>query len=276
MRISFYAIIGRIQEKEVALSFSENNIIAEAIDMIQFLRDLLSALKTKVISEGFSNDMEEIYFFREVKPVVLGKLLFYNKLLRLEASCPMNGAELKREYFGDFLQSLKSEHEQYCLSSDFFLYYRAGRKDRDDIYFRLGNIDYLKGVNSFMFEVDVQFSTYYDYKLARILLLEMLYEYLSHRLVQLSNNTNTKLLSDLTWTSSATALVELIYALHASGCISNGRLGLKGIGNLSENVLNVKLSDMHHAFHRMKSRAGSRTLFLDELKDSLEKYMDKG
>ena len=274
MRISFYAVIGRIQEKEVGLSFLENNIIAESIEMMQFLQNLLHALKSKVITEGFSDNMEEIYFFKEIKPLVLSKLLFYNKLLRLEASCPMNCSQLKKEYFDNYLKSLKVEHEKYCLSSDFFLYYRSGRKDKDDVFFRLGNIDFLKGVNSFMFEVDGEFSTYYDYKLARILLLELLYEYLSQRLTSLSNNTTV--ISDLKWTDSATALVELIYALHASGCISNGRLGLKGIGSLSENVMNVKLNDMHHTFHRMKTRAGSRTIFLDELKDSLEKYMDKG
>nr|WP_325641297.1 RteC domain-containing protein [Chitinophaga sp.] len=32
---------------------------------------------------------------------------------------------------------------------------------------------------------------------------------------------------------------------------------------------------MHYSFHRMKYRAGSRTSFLDQLKSSLEEYMDK-
>jgi hypothetical protein len=35
------------------------------------------------------------------------------------------------------------------------------------------------------------------------------------------------------------------------------------------------LGDIHHAFHRMKVRSGSRTAFLDRLKTSLEEYMDK-
>jgi NifU-like protein involved in Fe-S cluster formation len=29
------------------------------------------------------------------------------------------------------------------------------------------------------------------------------------------------------------------------------------------------------AFHRMKTRSGCRTLFLDQLKQALEEYMDK-
>ena len=40
-------------------------------------------------------------------------------------------------------------------------------------------------------------------------------------------------------------------------------------------LFGITLGDLHHAFHRMKTRAGSRTAFLDQLKISLEAYMDK-
>ena len=80
---------------------------------------------------------------------------------------------------------------------------------------------------------------------------------------------------DVFWTDSKNALVELIYALHASGAISNGRVGISKMSMVFEIIFRVKLGDLHHSFHRMKDRSGSKTAFLDHLKANLEKYMDK-
>nr|WP_239018729.1 RteC domain-containing protein [Sphingobacterium corticibacterium] len=40
-------------------------------------------------------------------------------------------------------------------------------------------------------------------------------------------------------------------------------------------MFQISLGDLHHSFHLMKYCAGSRTAFLDQLKSSLEEYMDK-
>lgn len=40
-------------------------------------------------------------------------------------------------------------------------------------------------------------------------------------------------------------------------------------------LFRISLNDIHNSFHRMKTRAGSRTLFLDQLKYSLEEYMNR-
>ena len=71
-------------------------------------------------------------------------------------------------------------------------------------------------------------------------------------------------------------MVELIYALHASGAVSNGRVGISKMSMVFEIIFRVKLGDLHHSFHRMKDRSGSKTAFLDHLKANLEKYMDNG
>jgi len=73
---------------------------------------------------------------------------------------------------------------------------------------------------------------------------------------------------DIFWTESKNSLVELIYALHASGAISHGKIGIRKISLLFQISFRVNLGDLHHSFHRMKTRAGSRTAFLDQLKIS--------
>ena len=77
------------------------------------------------------------------------------------------------------------------------------------------------------------------------------------------------------WTDTKNALIELVYALHASGSVSYGRIGIRKISFALEKLFQINLGDLHHSFHRMKYRAGSRTTFLDQLKSSLEEYMGK-
>jgi hypothetical protein len=240
---------------------------------------LLFTVKKYVIEEGFKNDEEEIYFFNTIKPKILGKLIYYNKVYRIETGCPVNNGKIYHTYFTSRLQELKKEYTDQICNSDFYRYYRSGRSDKDEVYFRLGNINYHDGLNSFVFEIDPQFSTFYDYKVARIIANELLYNYLLTKInpdenpdVILQNSESTK---DVFWTNSKNALIELVYALYASGAISHGKIGIRKISIMFQILFRVPLGDLHHAFHRMKTRTGSRTTFLDQLKISLEEYMDK-
>jgi len=67
----------------------------------------------------------------------------------------------------------------------------------------------------------------------------------------------------------------LIYALYAAGAIAHGKIGIRKISMVFQVLFRVSLNDIHNSFHRMKTRSGSRTLFIDQLKSSLEEYMDK-
>ena len=249
----------------------------EAYQMILFLKEILCQIKVKVIQEGFDNEQEEIEFFKDIKPQILGKLIFYNKIFRIETTCPVSTGKIYYHYFENQLKILKSEYQESICNEDFYRYYRTGRTDRDHSYFRLGQINYHEGLKSGVFEIDVNFSTYYDNKVADIIANELLYTYLLTKINLEENpalssaNTN----KDISWTASQNALIELIYALHASNCISSGNIGIRKMALIFQVLFRIPLQDIHHAFHRMKTRSGSRTIFLDQLKQSLEEYMDK-
>lgn len=254
--------------------------VEEASQMILFLTEMLSAIKTEVVKEGFSSEEEEIEFFKTIKPQVLGKLIFYNKVYRIETTCPVNNGKMYFNYFENQFNILKTEYKESVCNEDFYRYYRAGRIDRDHIYFRLGNINYYDVLTSEVFEMDAKFSTYYDNRVANIIANELLYTYLVNKMNLTEEHSNMTLINgdankDMSWTSTHNALIELIYALHASNCISNGNIGIRKTALIFQILFRVKLQDLHHAFHRMKTRSGSRTIFLDQLKQTLEEYMDK-
>ncbi|RYD74187.1 MAG: tetracycline regulation of excision, RteC, partial [Verrucomicrobiaceae bacterium] len=213
----------RAAEKEI--TFEPATTIEESYQMTIVLRDLLSKMKEHVLDNGFQDATEEIEFFKNIKPQILGKLIYYNKVFRIESACPVGGGKLYHKYFSNELDQLKQEYKGHIYNTDFYRYYRLGRTDWDHNFFQLGKIDLHNGVNSFVFEIDTHFSTYYDYKAARIIASELLYNYLLSRL-EPDEPENIFLPEgngrDFFWSDSKNALIELIYALHASGSISNG------------------------------------------------------
>ena len=279
MQSTYKDALYSILKKEQEISLESVHVIDESCRMTKFLQDLLLGMKNHVLEHHFIDENEEIEFFRIIKPQILGKLIYYNKMYRIETSCPVSTGKMYYKYFSSELQQLKQEYKEHICNSDFYRYYRSGRTDRDHDFFKLGKINLNTGLNSFIFEVDTQFSTYYDYKVSRIIADELLYNYLIIKInpvdkpsMALQNAESTK---DVFWTESKNALIELIYALYASGAISNGKVGIRKISLIFQLLFRVQLGDIHHAFHRMKDRAGNRTLFLDQLKSSLEQYMDR-
>jgi hypothetical protein len=279
MESSLNEIIFGVKEYEKKVSGETTNIIDESSKIANYLRELLVTVKIKILKDGFKDEFEEIYFFRNIKPKILGRLIYYNKVYRIETSCPVNNGKMYHAFFSNELEVLKEEYKDHICNSEFYRYYRSRRTDRDDEYFMLGKIGYHNGLNSYVFEIDSSFSTYYDYKIARIIANDLLYNYL---LVKTNSGKKTDFMTqnlesvgEVFWTSSKNALIELIYALYASGAISHGKVGIRKISLAFHILFRIPLGDIHHAFHRMKDRAGSRTTFLDQLKDSVEDYMDK-
>ena len=279
MKYSLDKILLEIHNKEDKILSQSKRLIDEAYEMTLYLQDLLGSVKKYLIEEGFKNDEEEIRFFRSIKPQILGKLIYYNKIYRIETTCPVSNGKMYYSYFSGQLANLKREYTEHLCNSDFYRYYRSGRTDRDDTYFKRGNINYHDGLNSIVFEIDSEFSTFFDYKTARIISNDLLYTYL---LTKINPDENPDVIlqkpessKDIFWTDSKNAIIELIYALYASGVISHGKIGIRKISLMFQILFRIPLGDLHHAFHRMKTRSGSRTSFLDQLKFSLEEYMDK-
>lgn len=277
MKYSLLKIIDDVSQYESKTVNEASGSLDEALKMISYLQEVLTSLKASVVKEGFESEWDEINFFRNVKPCILGKLIYYNKVYRIECGCPLGSGKIYRNYFSNQIKELKQEFEEHIFNSEFYRYYRSGRNDRDQTFFRLGNINLYDGLNSFVFEIDHHFSTYYDYKVARIIANDLLQNYLHLKLdsIEDSNFKDEEATKDIFWTSSKNALVELIYAMYASGAVSHGKVGIRKLSMIAQIVFSVSLGDLHHAFHRMKTRAGSRTAFLDHLKISLEEYMDK-
>lgn len=87
---------------------------------------------------------------------------------------------------------------------------------------------------------------------------------------------NKKNLSpSLRWTGKTVDLIELAMSVHESGSVNNGEITVKAVVNFFCESFGVNPGNFSSSYGVMRSRANSRTLFLDKLKRVFEKKMER-
>ena len=147
------------------------DIIETSLSMIHKLQAILNDLRTKMQTYVFPTKEDEILFFKTQKPELLGRLLFFYKIYRIETQCPTGSNEIIRLYLNNELDSLTYFFNR---NLDFYQYYRSHSTVHDELYFLRGKVDFRLCTDSAQFDKDPNFSTGYDYKVAKILANEML------------------------------------------------------------------------------------------------------
>lgn len=249
-------------------------LLAEAI--IDLVIKRLSSLKDFVLRRGFSTQEEEIYFFKEIKPKFVSKLIYYNTIYKIEVKKPKGGKQALLEYINNEIFELKRFFDK---NLDFYKYFRTGSTYLDHKYFIRGMHDIKLSLNSYYFEVDHNFSTSHDYKVAKIIANDMVQCYLEKQIYNIENNNGVKNLeinkANLKWTASKTDLIELIYALHVYEVFNNGDIDIKVIASHFEQMFNIELGDFYHTFLELRNRKKSSTKFLDLLREGLIKKIEE-
>lgn len=269
----------KFKELEEHLNFLElecDNTLIMAQTAIEITLKTLNGLKKKLLNYKFKNTKEEIYFFKKAKPRFLAKLIYYNEIYKVETSKPYGGKKVIRKYLYKELNKLKRFFDD---NLDFYKYYRTGSTYLDHKYFLRKKHDIKLNLSTHYFESDHRFSTSHDYKVAKILANDLIEVYLEDQLSQLDRTENDlnnhKLIKmDLQWTESKTALIELIYALHAQGVFNNRNADTKTIAALFETIFKIDLGDYYRNFLAIRIRKKGRAKFLDQLKRKLIEYMD--
>lgn len=164
---------------------------------------------------------------------------------------------------------------------DFYQYYRSHSTIYDEHYFLRGNTDIRLYTDSAQLDKDPNFSTGYDYKVAKILANEMLRIYLNKKLQKIENESyiekqyqsiSTKI--PIRFTGKKAALIELGYALVSSGDINHGNIEIKEFMNYLSTMFNIDLGGYYDAYIAMKERK-DRTSYLNKLIENLSKKMDE-
>nr|WP_320022243.1 RteC domain-containing protein [uncultured Draconibacterium sp.] len=257
-----------------SIESSNNNVLKKSIEASRVLAKSFDKLKQFILSYKFRDEMEEINFFKEIKPKFCYRLIYYRKLYNIEMNRPA-GANKQKEYLSEEL----NEINKYNIKRlDFIRYYRSGASHLDSLYFLRGKMDTEQYLETFYFELDPKFSTNCDFKVAKILSNDMLSAYLMQEIELLNTNGLTPFhfgfpATKLTWKGTKTELMEQLYSWDSDN--SFGDVPLTQLSDYIQKVFNIQLDkNLSRSFSDMKIR-NVPTPFLDNLKNALLKRMGR-
>lgn len=269
-------LVQQVDDTLANFEICECNIINDSLKIVYYLHDILLNLREKINEYEFNNKEDEIFFFKVQKPELLGRLIYFYKIYLIETQCPTGSNEVIKNYLNQELDSLTYFFNR---NLDFYQYYRSNSTVYDEYYFLRGKNYIRLCTDCAQFDKDPNFSTGYDYKVAKIIANEMLRIYLNKRLIKLETDNqiedNLQRLDKypFRFTGKKVFLVELGYSLASSGDFNNGNVEIKEMMNFLSTVFHTDLGDYYAAYIAMKERK-DRTAYLHHLIERLIKRMD--
>lgn len=264
---------------EIETSCVDSDVSSDkALYMINIIRPLFEELREFIHQYTFQSVNEEILFFKDVKPFILSKLIYFNDIYTIELRKPNGSKEVLKEYY----KKKQTAITEFCNANlDFYQYYRSKATHLDRYYFLRGHENYQLCHNCGMFDKDPMFSTCCDHRVAKMLAYDMLEIYLQQRLQELERkevieNSRASLPDNpFQWTGTKIAAIELGYAIHAAGVLNNGNADIKEVMTYIEASFKIDLGDYYRAYLSMRNKKKDRTSFLTSLIVRLLRKMDE-
>lgn len=263
------------QELDLVLN-SSNQQLKVTQKGISLCNRSLSALKDQIEKEDFESVEEEIQFFKEIKPAVMSYLIYFTEIRSCEIRKPKAGNNFQIRFFE---KEIKKVNKFFYRNVDFSHYMELGHTYLDHQLFTRNyqnNFPFTPLVNYYQFP---EFSTSHDMLWSKIKAMHRFLHYIRKSLEALRPGHNLLSVDRrhpvLLWTSSKTALTELIYALYSDGAINHGAADLNTITTSFEDFFNIKLDNVYKTYSEIKSRKGSKTKFLEELMLNLQQKMSR-
>ena len=260
----------------LALLKTEDDEFKRLEKSVDLVKDALLELRQFLLGYLFIDPSEEIWFFKEGKPVLVSQLIYYEAMLHMAVRKPLGGRKRLRHFLE---RELNYFEHFFDYNGEFHLYYVTGQ-DRFDTEFFTRRADSVQSsLDTLLLDTDTKLSTGYDLKVARILAYQRLSKEIGEELAKLKKTPGWLLdftrVVPLQWTDPKNGLVELIYSLAAAKSFNHGEVDIKQITVYFEQVFQVRLGNFYKTFEKNRIRDGGMTRFLDYLKTKLLEYIDK-
>jgi len=257
-----------LQLKKQNIHEPKNTLQAE--QAIKTVSNILIDLRKLVLQNGFLAQQQEITFFKQTKPTILGQLIFFSHL---------HDFELKKQIMGnkDFKRYIRAKldvFQKLFQENITFISYMQNDSNHFDATYFVRNSNPTPSPNvTYEYYLDPEFNTSHDHLLAMMHAHKLLVQHLLKAKQNEQENPNDDIL--LYWTDSKAAFVEIIYALHVSGSINSGKADIKDVCSAMEKAFNYEVIDLYRAFNEFNNRKLDRTKYLTHLTDRLTLKLDK-
>ena len=188
MKLFSESLLSELNHQLEVVHLKTKNPLQYSEDAIKIMVLVMEKLKTHFIKYKFQNKMEEIDFFRNIKPQFAAKLIYYNEIYNIETNKPFGSKKTMRKYYKMELTKLASFFNE---NLEFYRYYRTSNCCLDNKYFLRGKYDVKLTLDSFYFQADKRFSTSHDYRVAKILANDLIKVFIEEELTKLYTQKET-------------------------------------------------------------------------------------
>jgi hypothetical protein len=151
-------------EQYQMLKRQKGDIFRTIVPIIRLKEEMFMKLKAFISDYVFENEEEEIHFFKVTKPKLFSKLIYYQKVYKIETMRPNGSNSVQIKYIKKELDRLTDFFNQ---NLDFYKYYRSDSTHLDKHFFLRKQPLIHPAWESFYFERDPDFSSHYDYKVGK-------------------------------------------------------------------------------------------------------------
>lgn len=260
--------------EEAAIRFDSASLRSKACFEIanRVMHDLNDFMRDYV----FADAREEVLYFKEVRPSFEHLVFYYAELIYIHSERPLAG----RKKVVRYLQKLIDINNEFSNRHSILYRYYSLRHSEDDERFFVRNGLLLSFYPLAIGDSGTVPPCPNSEILSRLLAYQRINEELLQEIEQIQHGgpapgARSKRASDNTvWTGSVANLIELAYALHASGAINRGQCQIKQVVNALEMAFGANTGNYSRVFQNIRMRKKNRTTFIDEARDKLIKRMD--
>jgi len=238
----------------------------DAID--QTIKDLNQLLK----EHTFPDELQEVRFFKEIKPKILAMGVEEAFRYNLSVNKPIGTNEIQQKYYEEELRALQSF---FRMNSFHYQYYKNGLATLDTIYF-LRSAGPLPVPLAEIAQTDTEFSTPMCYLFAKFIAYENVQYFILEQIATLKYpdldqiNKAKDNIEDLKWTGESINIVELAYGIWLTGQLNNGNASLNHIVRWLEVNLHINIGIVQRRFTEIERRKRlSPTKYIDKMKETI-------
>lgn len=251
-------------------------------ESVLIIHSYLKQLKSYILEHPFKKRSEEVFFFKEVKCAVMGRLLYHVWVYNIESDRPLDYLNVSASI--EFLSNeLDEVHSFYEKHSELYDYFKNNLTIADNKFF-LREVDDLftfkdmpQFVDSAFYYGDPEFSTPFDYLFAQFRGYNLLEDYLTSEIETLELMGNEIPEEKLHFSGSNADFVQMVEMFQKMVNPMNNETGEP----LSEQEVADMLADMFdfdwgdaEDFETLKLIAGDST-FTEEMQDTLKRLRAK-
>ncbi len=272
MKIFTDTLNQKMHEAFQALKMDAGSFLHRAERSFQIAESHLLQLREFIAGYTFTDEEEEILFFKHIKPSFHKELLYWGEIIRIEAGWPSGSPGDIKRYQKQMLREINGFFARHQF---LYEYYKLERSHMDNmLYLREANYTPLFPIDSS--DLDRTFSTLPGNIRAAIMALEEVAVWLLNKREKQDSNLSAQESQALVWTGSKAQLIELVYALQSYGVFNHGKTNVKEVMAYMQHCFKVdKVANYYGYFQGMRIRKKDRTPFLNGLIEQTLRRMDE-